>query len=239
MPDIHWGIAFTAGLVSALSPCCLPLIPAYLSYISGIPAGNRGQNSLAMEERRVRMLTHAVAFILGFSAVFYSLGASASLFSYWFGQYRDTLRWISAICMILMGLVAMNVLRVHLFMRDYRVSLRIKPVGYVGSLLVGIGFAAGWTPCIGPMLAAIIALAAVEHQQWFWLMTCYVAGFAIPFILLAAYAGSGPRLSGRYGAWAMKLGGGMLVLTGFLLLTDHWAELSILLQRVTPNWLRL
>lgn len=233
--DIHIGVAFTAGLVSFASPCSLPLYPAYLSYLTGMnftPAAKQE----ASREHRVRAITHTLAFVMGFSAVFYSLGAGAGMLGSWFHMHKDGLRLISALLMMTMGLVALGWLRPVPLMKDYRISAARKQAGYLRSFAVGIGFAAGWSPCIGPMLTAIIALAAVEHNTWFMLVTGYAAGFALPFFILAFYAGK-IRPQARYSSVLMKLGGFMLLATGILLLTDHWSRLSLFLQRFNPEWL--
>ncbi|MFB5759500.1 cytochrome c biogenesis CcdA family protein [Paenibacillus medicaginis] len=234
MLDIHIGVAFAAGLVSFASPCSLPLYPAYLSYLTGL--NFTPVQKVASHEHRVRTITHTLAFVMGFSAVFYSLGAGAGLLGSWFYMHKDGLRLISALLMMTMGLVALGWLRPLPLMKDYRLSTARRPAGYIRSFAVGIGFAAGWSPCIGPMLTAIIALAAVEHSTWFLLVTGYAAGFALPFFILAFYAGK-IRPQARYSSVLMKLGGLMLLATGMLLLTDHWSRLSLFLQRFNPEWL--
>ncbi|MDP4096764.1 cytochrome c biogenesis protein CcdA [Paenibacillus sp. P96] len=233
--DIHIGVAFAAGLVSFASPCSLPLYPAYLSYITGLNFTSSVDHQVS-QERRLRAITHTLAFVMGFSAVFYSLGAGAGLLGYWFQMHKDGLRLISSLLMMVMGLIALGWLKPITLMKDYRMSTARTQVGYIRSFAVGIGFAAGWSPCIGPMLTAIIALAAVEHNTWFSLVTGYAAGFAIPFFVLAFYAGN-MKPKSRYSAVLMKLGGVMLLATGILLLTDHWSQLSLYLQRFNPEWL--
>lgn len=233
--DVHIGVAFVAGLVSFASPCSLPLYPAYLSYLTGLsfPSAVRQADFRA---HRVQVISHTLAFVLGFAVVFYSLGAGAGMLGSWFYMHRTGLRLVSAILMMTMGFVALGWLTPVPLMKDYRLFTIRRPVGYIRSFAVGLGFAAGWSPCIGPMLTAIIALAAVEHNRWFLLVTGYVAGFVLPFFILAFYAGK-IRLHARYSPLLMKLGGVMLLATGLLLLTDHWSRLALFLQRFNPEWL--
>ncbi|MCC3379742.1 cytochrome c biogenesis CcdA family protein [Paenibacillus farraposensis] len=235
MTNVNAGLAIIAGLVSFFSPCCLPLYPAYLSYMTGLSAREL-EEGRHKAEVRYRTVGHTLAFVLGFSVVFYSLGASVGLLGEWFENYRDTLRVLAGLLILFMALVSLGVVRPLFLMREHKLRWTWKPAGYAGSFVIGIGFAAGWSPCIGPMLTAIIALAAVEHHIWFKLMTGYALGFAIPFFALALLAGS-VRLSSRYTSIIMKTGGVLLVITGILLVTDRMTEITLFLQRITPDWL--
>lgn len=182
--NLNAGIAFAAGVASFISPCCLPLYPSYLSYITGLSVQElkSGSNS---KEVRLRTLSHTLAFILGFSAVFYTLGFGAGLFGEFFNGQRDLIRQLSAILIIVMGLFLLGVFQPQFLLRERKLELRWKPAGYLGSFIFGIGFSAGWSPCIGPILTAIIALSASDPGTWFTMITAYSIGFALPFFGLA------------------------------------------------------
>jgi cytochrome c-type biogenesis protein len=236
LSNINAGIAFAAGLASFISPCCLPLYPSYLSYITGLSVQQlkSGGNS---KEVRFRTLSHTLAFILGFSAVFYTLGFGAGLFGQFFNGQRDLIRQLSAILIIVMGLFLLGIFQPQFLMRERKLNLKWKPAGYVGSFIFGIGFSAGWSPCIGPILTAIIALSASDPGTWFTLITAYSIGFALPFFALAFFLG-GARKILKYSNVLMKIGGVLMVLMGLLLFTDQMFRITIWLQGITPDWLK-
>lgn len=234
MESIHLGVAFAAGFASFISPCCLPLYPSYLSYITGLSL-----NTLKTEGRvmvRARVMSHTLAFLLGLSLVFYSLGFGAGAIGVWFNSYRDWIRLAAGCVMILMGLVLSGLFTPSLLMREWKPAARRRPAGYAGAVLLGIGFAAGWSPCVGPVLASIIAMATSEPTAWFQLMTAYTAGFALPFLGFAFSISSIRRLIPHAG-WIMKAGGGVLAGMGILLLSNQLTLLTVWLQRMTPDWL--
>ncbi|WP_445667917.1 cytochrome c biogenesis CcdA family protein [Paenibacillus sp. FSL H7-0756] len=233
--NLNAGIAFAAGVASFISPCCLPLYPSYLSYITGLSVQElkNGSNS---KEVRLRTLSHTLAFILGFSAVFYTLGFGAGLFGEFFNGQRDLIRQLSAILIIVMGLFLLGVFQPQFLLRERKLELRWKPAGYLGSFIFGIGFSAGWSPCIGPILTAIIALSASDPGTWFTMITAYSIGFALPFFGLAFFLG-GARKILKYSNLLMKLGGGLMVFMGILLFTDQMFRITIWLQGITPRWL--
>lgn len=236
MSNINAGIAFAAGLASFISPCCLPLYPSYLSYITGLSVQQlkAGGNT---KEVRFRTLSHTLAFILGFSVVFYTLGFGAGLFGQFFNGQRDLIRQLSAILIIVMGLFLLGIFQPQFLLRERRLDLKWKPAGYIGSFIFGIGFSAGWSPCIGPILTAIIALSASEPSTWFTLITAYSLGFALPFFILAFFLGGARRIL-KYSALLMKVGGILMVLMGILLFTDQMFKITIWLQGITPEWMK-
>lgn len=233
--NLNAGIAFAAGVASFISPCCLPLYPSYLSYITGLSVQElkSGSNS---KEVRLRTLSHTLAFILGFSAVFYTLGFGAGLFGEFFNGQRDLIRQLSAILIIVMGLFLLGLFQPQFLLRERKLNLKWKPAGYLGSFIFGIGFSAGWSPCIGPILTAIIALSASDPGTWFTMITAYSIGFALPFFGLAFFL-SGARKILKYSNLLMKLGGGLMVFMGILLFTDQMFRITIWLQDMTPSWL--
>jgi len=234
--EINITLAFFAGLASFISPCCLPLYPSYLSYITGMSV-QQIKTEQNKKEVRFRTLTHTLAFILGFSVVFYSLGLGAGFFGHFFSDNRGLIRQLSAILIMLMGLFLMGIFQPKFLMRERKMDLKFKPAGYIGSFIFGIGFSAGWSPCIGPILAAIIAMAVSEPGTWLALITAYTVGFAIPFFILAFFIGSTKWIL-KYSNLMMKIGGALMLLMGILLFTDQMFKITIWLQQITPDWLK-
>jgi len=229
-------LALGAGFASFISPCCLPLYPSYLSYITGISV-QRLKEERSTKEVRITTAAHTLFFILGFSLVFYSLGFGVGLIADWFAQYGDLIRKLAALLLFVMGLVLMGLFQPAWLMRERKFQIRSRPAGYLGSVLIGIGFAAGWSPCIGPILSSILALAAVEPGTWFELTTAYSIGFAIPFFLLAFFIGSTKWIV-KYSGKIMKAGGALMVVMAILLYFDRLVLITIWLQDRTPEWLK-
>jgi cytochrome c-type biogenesis protein len=176
--------AFIAGLLSFLSPCVLPLIPSYITYITGLSFVDLQDEHPSHMVRRTSML-HSLAFILGFTVVFVLLGASATYLGSFLSQYAGILRKAGGILILLFGVHVTGLLPIHMLMGERRVTLHRKPAGYAGTFLVGIAFAAGWTPCIGPILATILMVAATEEDVYHGivLLLLYSLGLGIPFFL--------------------------------------------------------
>ena len=218
-------LALVAGLASFISPCCLPLYPSYLSYISGVPADQ--MDSMGAASRR-RVLSHAIAFVLGFSVVFVALGLSASLLGQFFLTYKDVLRRVGGIVVIVLGLSMLGVLRIPLLQREARLRLANRPAGFLGSALVGLSFAAGWTPCIGPILGSILVLAAANPGSGGLLMAAYSLGFAVPFLILA-YAIGSLKFFRRYARQVNIVAGVLLVVVGTLLFMGWMTRITTFL----------
>ncbi|MED4602002.1 cytochrome c biogenesis protein CcdA [Paenibacillus validus] len=235
MVELNVWIALWAGLISFISPCVLPLYPSFLSYITGVSVGQLkdGQKS---SEIRFKLVTHTLSFVVGFSVIFYSLGLGANAVATAFFDNRDLLRQLSAIFIFVMGLFLLGIFRPQWLMRERKLQIKTKPAGYLGSLLIGIGFAAGWSPCIGPILSAMLVLAASEPNSWLPLITAYSLGFAIPFIVLAFFIGSTKWIL-KYSAVMMKVGGSVMLIISVLLYTDQMTRITIWLQRITPAWI--
>jgi cytochrome c-type biogenesis protein len=183
------------------------------------------------------MMSHTLFFVLGFSTVYYTLGYGTNVFSEFFSEYNGLIRQLSAILIILMGLFLMGVFKPQLLMKERRMNLVPKRAGYFSSFIFGIGFSAGWTPCTGPVLTAILGLAASEPGTWFGLTTAYSLGFAIPFFVLAFFLGTA-RWILKYSATVMKIGGGVMIVMGILLFTDQMTQITIWLNMITPEWLK-
>ncbi|MBW5446798.1 cytochrome c biogenesis protein CcdA [Cohnella sp. CFH 77786] len=235
MADVNVGIAFAAGFASFISPCCLPLYPSYLSYITGISVTQIKTDTSA--QVRVKTMAHTFFFILGFSMVFFALGYGANAFAETFREYQDVIRQISAILIVLMGLFLLGVFQPQLLLKERKLNVSSRPAGYLGSFVFGVGFSAGWSPCIGPILSSIILLAASNPGTWAGLTTAYSLGFAVPFFVLAFFIGS-TRWILKYSGTMMKIGGALMVAMGILLFTDRMIIITIWLQSITPEWLK-
>jgi cytochrome c-type biogenesis protein len=237
MTDVNVFIAFAAGVFSFLSPCVLPLIPSYLSFVSGVSL-----DEMRNEQGRSRVVLNSLAFIIGFSLVFISLGASASLLGGLFLSYRNAIRIVGGIFIVLVGLYLVGAFKVAALERYLQFDLKDKPAGYLGSVLVGITFAVAWTPCVGPILGATLALASTsgEVSRGTFLLSSYAAGLALPFFLSALAINSFLQFSQRmrHHIKAIHVAGGiLLIIAGILLITDYMTLLNAYALRFTPQWL--
>ncbi|HEY6057857.1 MAG TPA: cytochrome c biogenesis protein CcdA [Candidatus Limnocylindrales bacterium] len=230
-------VAFLGGVVSFASPCCLPLVPAYVGYMVGA-------NPDASLAGRRTALYQSVAFVLGFSAVFIAVWASVGLIGYVFRDYAGVLRQAGGALLVFMGLHVAGVINIGALYREVRLPVgpfaatalgRPAPdaPSYGRSALLGVVFAAGWTPCIGPVLGGIIGLASVSSSvaEGTVLLVAYAAGLAVPFILVAVGATSVSRRLGWFRAHAQSVSmvtGAMLVVVGFLMITNTFVRLSTL-----------
>jgi cytochrome c-type biogenesis protein len=226
-------VAFTAGVLSFLSPCVLPLVPSYIGFLTGLSLDEMGS-------RRRVAFTHALAFVVGFSLVFLLLGASATALGRVLNYHRVWLERLGGVLIIFFGLICLGVVRVRALQAERRLHLQNKPLGYLGSVIVGMAFAAGWTPCIGPILGGIFTLASASDTvgRGMALLGSYSAGLAVPF-LIAAWAVDGFlewfQKFRRYLPWVMRASGVLLVLVGVLLLTGQFTRLAGWLQGLTPD----
>jgi cytochrome c-type biogenesis protein len=233
--------AFSAGLLSFISPCVLPLVPSYLSYITGLSVEN-----LAKVEERERfksaILLNALLFIAGFSTVFIAFGASASLIGQVLYEYQDVIRKIGGILIIIFGLYLLGILKLNIFMTERRlVHFESRPVGYLGSFLIGTAFAAGWTPCVGPVLGTILAYASTTESMsgGVMLLSAYSFGLGLPFFLTAF--GMDTFLSyfkslRTYLGGVSFVSGGLLVLVGLMIFTDSVTLFTSFLERNGIGW---
>lgn len=215
MPDINTFISLGAGFLSFISPCCLPLYPAYLSYITGMSIGDMEKESIF---KSVSFL-HTILFLAGFSTIFLALGYSASFIGVWFQNYQEELRYIGAITITLFGLVTIGAVKKKWLMKEYRFSFKNRPSGYIGSYLIGLSFAAGWTPCSGPILGAVLSLAALNPKESIIYLGAYIVGFSIPFLLLSFFVTSMVTLK-KHSLRLMKIGGYCMILMGVILFFD-------------------
>ena len=226
--DLKVWLAFGAGLLSFISPCCLPLYPSFLSYITGVSVKDLKEERGIMQRNAI---FHTVFFILGFSVIFYAMGLSVSWIGGLFSANQQLIQQLGGILVGVMGLIMLGILQPKWMMQEKRLQYQSKPVGYLGSTLVGITYAAGWTPCVGPILSAVLTLGVAQPDQALIYITAYTLGFAIPFFLMAFFVGRVKWIL-KYSNLMMKVGGGMMVLTGILLYTDQMTEITIFLIRL-------
>jgi cytochrome c-type biogenesis protein len=229
-------VAFVAGLLSFLSPCVLPLVPSYIGFLTGMTLGE-------MSGRRRAAVIHALLFVGGFSLIFVLLGASATALGRALNYYQVWLQRVGGVLIILFGLLCLGVFKVPMLTQERRLHLDRKPVGYLGSVVVGMAFAAGWTPCIGPVLGGILGLAATSSDvsRGMLLLGVYSAGLALPFLIAAVAIESFLdwfQRFRRFLPWVMRVSGVLLVLVGVLLVTGEFTRLAGWLQGLTPDFLR-
>jgi len=241
MTDVNFFVAFAAGIFSFLSPCVLPLIPSYLSFVSGVSLQEmRGAQAASRVRRRV--VLNSLAFILGFSLVFVSLGASASFLGSLFLGYRDLIRTLGGVFILLVGVYLMGIFKLPALERYLQFNLKDKPAGYLGSLLVGITFAVAWTPCVGPILGAILTIAGTSADvgRGVTLLATYAGGLALPFFMSAVAINSFFQFSQAFRRYIQGFhvaSGVLLVTVGVLLMTDYMTYLNVYAIRFTPAWL--
>lgn len=214
--DINVFLAFGAGFLSFISPCTLPLYPAFLSYITGMTLDELKAEKGMLQKRAI---LHTLFFLIGFSIIFIAIGFSASLAKDFFIQYQDLLRQVGAILIVIFGLMIVGLLQVDFLMKDRKFQFKNRPSGYVGSTLIGLAFAAGWTPCTGPILMSIIALAGTNPDAGLWYMLAYYFGFAIPFFIMSFFI-SRMNWIRRNSQKIVKIGGWIMIAVGILLFFD-------------------
>lgn len=235
--DIGIFIAFSAGIFSFLSPCVWPLVPSYLALVTGMSLED-------MQEGVNRKATfiHSLLFVLGFSAIFIVLGASASFLGQFFKQYELWIARIGGVIIIVLGLHLSGVFKLTPLMREKRIHINDKPAGYLGTIGVGMAFAAGWTPCLGPILGAILTYGMSQDTMWagVGLLTAYSAGLAIPFLMASLALDAFLQGFRRFRRWIPvieKASGVMLIGLGVLLLTGQLTALTAILARWTPDFI--
>ena len=236
--DLPLYLAFAAGVLSFLSPCVLPLVPSYVAFLTGLSFEELTQDQSKRKLRRV-IFGHSLLFILGFSALFTLLGASATLLGQFLATHRDTIRIVGGILVIVFGLFISGVFSFGFLQQEKKIHLRDKPLGYLGSFLVGVTFAAGWTPCVGPILSSILLYASTTENvgTGIILLLSYSLGLGLPFfacsLALNSFLGAFQKTR-RYLGVFTKVGGLLLILVGILLLTNSFAFLNEVLGRWFP-----
>jgi len=229
-------VSFAAGLLSFLSPCVLPLVPGYVTFVTGMSLED-------VQRSRRAALTHALLFVLGFSLIFLGLGASATVLGRVMIAYRPWITRLGGVLVLLLGLYLLGAFNLGVLARERRIHLTDKPLGYLGTVMVGIAFGAGWSPCLGPILAGILTYTATEADltRGLVLLGAYSLGLAVPFVIAAmameefvtAFQWFRPRLG-----WVNRVAGALLVIVGILMITNYFSTLSGFLQTLTPAALR-
>ena len=230
-------VAFLAGLLSFLSPCVLPLVPSYLSYVTGM------SGVAELRSRRHLALLHATLFVVGFSLIFIALGATATAFGRLLNAYQHWLERVGGALIVVFGLYTVGALKIGLLSREARIQLGDKPLGYLGSVLAGMAFGAGWTPCIGPILGSILLYTSsqADFGRGLSLLLAYSLGLAIPFLVAAgaleAFLGWFQRFR-KYIGWVERIAGALLVVVGVMMMFGLFTLLSGWLQGLTPEFLK-
>jgi len=238
--EVSYVGAFVAGLISFLSPCVLPLVPPYLCFLGGVTFDELShQGDTPVKGIRRRVIIASIAFVLGFSTVFISLGATASWAGELVGEYLETLSKIAGVVIVVLGLHFLGVFRVSALFREFRFHVAERPAGVLGAYVIGLAFAFGWTPCVGPVLAAILFMAgsdaSVTHGAF--LLAAYAFGIGVPFIIAALAIG--PFLGfmkrfRRHMGLMEKVMGALLVMTGILFVTGSFSAIGYWMLEMFP-----
>ena len=239
--DVSYGAAAIAGVISFLSPCVLPLVPPYLVFISGTSLDDLKNAEGADKARNYRnVMLAAVAFVLGLATVFVTLGASASYFGQLLRAYLPLLAQLAGVFIIIMGLNFLGLFKLSLLSREVRYHQEAKPISLLGAYAIGMAFAFGWTPCIGPVLAAILSIAASTESvtKGASLLFVYSLGLGIPFLISAAsinlFLNFFSKFKSKLGM-VEKVMGGALVITGVMFLTGWMQNVSYWLIETFPG----
>lgn len=234
--DVTAGGAFVAGLLSFASPCVLPLVPPYLAYMGGVSVEQLREQGAS---GRVRVLLVALCFVAGFSTVFVALGATASWIGQAIGAHLGLLGYIAGVLLVLMGLHFLHVVRIPLLDRTARVGVAHKPAGMVGAYVIGLAFGFGWSPCVGPVLAAILLMAGAAGSagEGAWLLFVYSLGIGLPFLVAAFFAAAFMRWSARVRTrldLIEKAMGLFLIAAGILIFTGQMPAIAYWLIEMFP-----
>ena len=235
--DVSAGGAFLGGLLSFASPCVLPLVPPYLAYMAGVSVDELRGQSGAMA--RGRVLLTALCFVAGFSTVFVALGASASFIGQAVSAHLALLGYVAGVLIVLMGLHFLHVIRIPLLDRTARVGVAERPASMIGAYAIGLAFGFGWSPCVGPVLTAILLMAGAEDSavEGAKLLLIYSLGIGVPFLVAAAFASAFMRMLARFRArlgLVEKIMGGFLVVAGVLIFTGQMPTIAFWLMESFP-----
>ena len=238
MIDIGILGALAAGVLSFLSPCVLPLVPPYLCYMAGVSLDELAHGGATSRSAR-RIVISSLAFVLGFATVFVALGATASVIGQTLARHLNVLSLIGGAAIIVMGLHFLGVFRISLLYREARVQVQRKPPGLIGGYVLGLAFAFGWTPCVGPMLGAILFVAGAEETaaRGAGLLLVYSLGLGVPFLLAAGFAPVFLEWAAKFRrhlGLVEKSMGGLLVVTGLLFITGQMTAFSFWLLETFP-----
>ncbi|MBP2240239.1 cytochrome c-type biogenesis protein [Cytobacillus eiseniae] len=228
MTDLNVFLALGAGFLSFISPCCLPLYPAFLSYITGMSVGELKEENAMLQKRS---MLHTLFFLIGFSVIFIAIGFGTSFIGSFFVDYQDLIRQLGAIFIFFFGLLVVGFLKPEFLMKERRFEFKNRPSGYIGSSLIGMAFAAGWTPCTGPILGAVISLGASNPNSAMFYMFAYILGFAVPFFVLSFFIGKMKWIR-KHSLKIMKIGGYIMMIMGVVLFFDWMTEIIKILTPI-------
>lgn len=237
--DVSYAVAAGAGALSFLSPCVLPLVPAYLCFVAGTSLDEMLERQEINKAESRRVLMAAIAFVLGFSTVFVIMGASASAINQLVVQHLEVIGKIAGVIIILFGLHFMGLLKIPLLYREARINPENRPTSWLGAYVIGLAFAFGWTPCIGPILASILTIAGSRSDLTYGvsLLGTYALGLGIPFLLAALAMKPFMRFMQRFRRHLRKVeiaAGALLVTTGVLIFTNSLGQFSYFLLETFP-----
>lgn len=240
IPQISLIAAFSAGLLSFVSPCVLPLVPSYISYITGLSVEQLTDASERVKFKKAIVL-NSLLFIAGFSSVFIAFGASASLLGQVLITYQDHIRRFGGVLIVVFGLYLLGILNLNFLKMEHRFQFRSRPAGYLGSFLIGVAFAAGWTPCVGPVLGSILLYASTTDSllSGVVLLTSYSLGLGLPLFLTAL--GVDRFLAyfkqARAYLWGVStVSGVLLVVVGVMIYANSLTMITSFLERYGIGW---
>jgi cytochrome c-type biogenesis protein len=225
MTEINVFLAFGAGFLSFVSPCVLPMYPVFLSYITGMSISEVKEENKKMNKKA---LLHTIFFLIGFSSIFIAIGFSTTAISEFLITYQDIIRQVGAILIIFFGLVIVGVFNFEFLMKNKQIQFKNRPSGYLGTLLIGVAFSLGWTPCTGPILMVVFSLAATNPEIGMVMMIAYILGFAIPFLVMAFFIGRMNWIK-RHSGKIVKIGGYVMVFFGIALFFDWMTDVTAFL----------
>ena len=234
--NISFAVAFLAGMASFLSPCVLPLVPSYICYITGISFEDL---TASAKNTRLAVAKHSILFIIGFSLIFISFGVIAAYFGRSLMLYRDLIRKIGAVVIIIFGLHLSGLLKIKPLYTQAKLKLGNKPLGYFGSVLTGMVFAAGWTPCVGPILSSILLYAATQKVvESAALLTAFSLGLGLPLFVLSVAFDSFILVFNRiknFTKYVSVASGALLIVVGVLLFTNYLETLAVWFLKIFGN----
>ncbi|WP_188455613.1 cytochrome c biogenesis CcdA family protein [Virgibacillus oceani] len=220
--DINIFIAFGAGFLSFISPCVLPLYPAFLSYITGMSVSEiKDENKMF----NIKSILHTIFFLIGFSSIFIMFGFTTSFVAEFLKTYQEIIRQIGAIVIIFFGLVIVGIFNFKFLMKDKKITFKNRPAGFFGSFLIGMAFSLGWTPCTGPILGIVWSLAATQPELGMIMMISYILGFSLPFLILSFFIGKLTWIK-RHSPLLVKIGGYIMIFMGIALFFDWMTKLT-------------
>ncbi|OVE78151.1 cytochrome C biogenesis protein [bacterium F11] len=233
LPNMSMWMALSAGFLSFISPCVLPIIPSYMGFITGMSFEDLTQNQNQAAIRRATII-NSLLFILGFSTIFIILGATATAFGSALNKYQHIMRLVGGAIVVILGVHFTGLVNIKFLQVEKRIHLRNRPLGYLGSLLIGFAFGAGWTPCIGPILGSILMVAATQTEvtKGISLLGMYSIGFGVPFFLSAIalnkFLTTYRRVSRHIPKFVIA-SGIILIIVGILIMTNNLSFLGLIM----------